>query len=221
MIAHGQNKTRRIGRELLFWFGTILIFLLVTGALTEARVIPTRFMEPTLLIGDHVLIDRIGYDVSFPFSPYHWRLWRKPHRLQMIIFRAPIPGPAQDFIERLIGMPGDLVEIRQGVVYVNDSVLSEPYRRGAPNPTDNYGPIAVPAGNYFVLGDNRSISFDSRNWGFVPDSNVWGTPLLIYLSIEAPEEAWQPGELGTRLRAYWNAIGHPHLIRWNRLFRFV
>lgn len=186
--------------------------------MVQARVIPSGSMERTLLVGDHLLMSRIGYDASVPFTHYHLRLWREPRRQQMIIFRAPLPGPDQDFIKRLIGMPGDVVEIRKGVVFVNGSPLAEPYRNGDPHPSDSYGPVTVPARSYFVLGDNRDDSYDSRYWGYVPESDILGTPMFIYMSVEAPDDAWQPGEARERFYAYLNAVLHPHLIRWHRLF---
>jgi signal peptidase I len=213
-----EHHDGQAARQLLFWFGLALAFLLVTGTMLEARMIPTRSMERTLLVGDHLLISRFGYDASFPFSRLRWRLWREPHRLQLILFRAPIPGPEQGFIERLIGIPGDTIEIRRGVVYVNDSALAEPYRSTPPAPTDNYGPVIVPTASYFFLGDNRNISFDSRHWGFVPDANIMGAAFVIYMSIDAPYDAWQPGEVHDRLDAYLNALLHPRLVRWHRLF---
>jgi signal peptidase I len=225
-VVAAENGPRQLdgshaARQALFWLGLALAFLLITGTMLEARVIPTRSMERTLLVGDHLLISRFGYDATVSFSQFHRRLWRVPHRFQLILFRAPIPGPEQGFIERLIGMPGDTIEIRRGVVYVNDSALAEPYRSTPPTPTDNYGPITVPAASYFFLGDNRSVSFDSRQWGFVPDANIMGAAFVIYMSIEAPYDAWQPGELHARLDAYLNALLHPHLVRWRRLFTLL
>lgn len=225
-VVTAENEPRQLdngqaARQALFWLGLPLAFLLITGTMLEARVIPTHAMEPTLLAGDHLLISRFGYDATVPFSRFHWRLWRVPHRLQLVLFRAPIPGPEQGFIERLIGMPGDTIEIRRGVVYVNDSALAEPYRSTPSAPTDNYGPITVPAASYFFLGDNRSVSFDSRQWGFVPDENIVGAAFVIYMSIDAPYDSWQPGELHARLDAYLNALLHPRLVRWRRLFTLL
>jgi signal peptidase I len=208
---------QRILRELLSWVWVILAFLFITGTIVQARVIPSGSMEQTLLIGDHLLMSRIGYDASLPFTPYHMRLWREPRRQQMIIFRSPNTG-GQDLIKRLIGLPGEIVEIRAGVVLISGVALSEPYRSGPPNPSDNYGPATVPPQSYFVLGDNRDASYDSRYWGFVPESNILGTPVVIYMSLQAPEEAWQPGRLRERFYAYANALIHPDLVRWRRLF---
>ena len=221
VIAEDQVRQHRGAHQALFWLGLAMAFLVITGTMLEARVIPTRSMEPTLLVGDHLLVSRLGYGATIPFSRFHWRLWREPHRSQLILFRAPIPGPEQGFIERLIGMPGDTIEIRQGVVYVNDSALAEPYRNAPPSPTDNYGPITVPEASYFFLGDNRNVAFDSRHWGFVPDANIMGAAFMIYMSVDAPYDAWQPGEFHARLDAYLNAFLHPRLVRGHRLFTLL
>lgn len=210
--------TRRVLRELLSWVWIILIFLFVTGTIVQARVIPSSSMENTLLIGDHLLMSRIGYDASLPFTQYHYRLWREPHRQQMIIFRSP-NEPGLDLVKRLIGMPGDTVEIRSGVVFIDGKELPEPYRNGSPNPNDNYDETRVPSGSYFVLGDNRDNSYDSRFWGFVPEDNILGTPLVIYMSVEAPDEAWESGRIRQRIAAYANVLLHPWRgVRWKRLF---
>jgi len=207
---------RRISRELLSWLWVALAFLFITGTMVQARVIPSGSMEQTLLVGDHLLMSRIGFDVSLPFTQYHLRLWRDPDRQQMIIFRSPNEA-GLDLIKRIIGLPGDTVEIRAGVVSINGAALAEPYRNGPPNPSDDYGPATVPEQNYFVLGDNRDGSYDSRYWGFVPESNILGTPLVIYMSLQAPDEAWQPGRFRERIYAYASVLLHPGSVRWRRL----
>lgn len=205
-------------REALSWLWVILAFLLITGTIVQARVIPSGSMENTLLVGDHLLMSRLGYDAEVPMTQYHLRLWREPSRQQIVIFRAPLPG-APDYIKRLIGLPGDKVEIREGVVYINGKKLDEPYRAAPPNPLDNYGPATVPPREYFVMGDNRDDSYDSRYWGFVPHANIIGTPILVYMSIDAPGDAWNPGHVRDRLFTYVNALIHPSQIRWHRIFK--
>jgi signal peptidase I len=219
MSPEPSSLKSRLIRELISWVWVALAFVLITGTIVQARVIPSESMEDTLLVGDHLLVSRLGYGMGLPFTHYQLRLWREPHRQQMVIFHAPIPGTDEDFIKRLIAMPADNVEIRSGVVFVNGKALDEPYRLGPPNPDDNYGPVKIPAKNYFVLGDNREDSYDSRYWGFVPESAILGTPVLIYMSVDAPDDAWQPGQVRERLMAYANAVLHPRLVRWHRLFR--
>jgi len=206
-------------REAVSWFWVILAFLFIEGTLVQARVIPSGSMEKTVLIGDHLIVSRMGFDAGIPFTPLHSSLWREPKRQQIIVFRAPLPEMGfPDFIKRTIGLPGDLLEIRRGVVYINGGALAEPYRADPPNGSDNFGPVKVPAGEYFMMGDNRNNSYDSRFWGFVPRANIVGTPLLIYMSIDAPDEVWEPGHIGQRFATYLNALIHPGEVRWNRLF---
>lgn len=204
-------------REARGWLWVILAFLFIQGTLVQARVIPSESMVKTLLIGDHVLVTRFGYDAEVPFTGLHLTLWRKPHRQQMIVFHAPVDGHP-DFVKRIIGMPGDTLEIRAGAVWINGKPLMEPYLADTPDVWENRKPVKVPSDSYFVMGDNRNNSFDSRYWGFVPRSAIVGTPLFIYLSLDAPSEAWQPGHIRERLSAYGMALLHPDHIRWHRLF---
>ncbi|MGH9775640.1 MAG: signal peptidase I [Candidatus Acidiferrales bacterium] len=221
MIAEEEKKLttgQRIRREAVSWLWVILAFLFIEGTLVQARVIPSGSMEKTVLIGDHLIVSRIGFDAGVPFTDWHVPLWRNPQRQQVIVFKAPLPGEP-DYIKRDIGLPGDTIEVRKGVVFVNGKPLSEPYRKDPPNPGDNFGPVTVPPNEYFMMGDNRDDSYDSRYWGFVPRANIVGTPLMIYMSIDAPEEVWEPGHLGERFATYLNAIAHPSEVRWKRLFR--
>jgi signal peptidase I len=215
--AESRSFRQIIVRELLSWVWVALAFFLITGTMVQARVIPSASMEGTLLVGDHLLMSRFGYDIGLPFTRYHIRLWREPRRQQVVIFHAPLPDRDEDFIKRLIGMPGDTLQIRLGRVFVNGQALSEPYRHDPPNALDNFGPVTVPPRSYFVLGDNREDSWDSRDWGFVPESNIIGTPVVIYMSVQANEDAWQPGQVRERMYAYANALLHPRLVRWRRL----
>ena len=218
--ANGKMLSTKVWREVVSWFWVILIFVFVEGTLVQARVIPSGSMENTVLIGDHLILSRIGYDAGIPFTSWQVPLWRQPQRQQIMAFRAPFfeDGGYPDLIKRTIGLPGDTIEIKQGVVFVNGQALSEPYRPDPPNPMDNSGPYVVPAGNYFMLGDNRENSYDSRYWGFVPRANFIGTPVFIYMSIDAPEEVWDPGHLGERFETYLSAVIHPSEVRWKRLF---
>jgi signal peptidase I len=196
-----------------------MAFLFIEGTLVQARVIPSGSMEPTVLIGDHLIVSRIGYDAGIPFTDVHVPLWRQPKRQQIIVFKAPLPQEGNpDFIKRVIGLPGDTLEIRAGVVYVNGRRLSEPYRPDPPNPSEYRGPWHVPPGEYFMMGDNRENSYDSRYWGFVPRANIIGTPVMIYMSIDAPEEVWDPGHVVDRFETYLQVFIHPSEVRWKRLF---
>ena len=206
-------------REAIAWLWIILAFLFINGVIGQARVIPSASMENTMLIGDHLIMDRFGFDAGVPFTSWHAPLWRSPKRQEVIIFRAPVEG-SPDFVKRVIGMPGDTIEIHDGAVWINGAKLNEPYIKEQMDPIEKYGPVTVPPASYFAMGDNRSDSYDSRYWGFVPRANLIGVPVMIYLSIDAPApHAWEPGHLGERFQAYGSSIIHPSRIRWSRFFR--
>ena len=220
----------RVQREVVAWLWVGLIFLLINGTVGQARVIPSGSMENTLLIGDHLIMSRIGYDAGIPFTSIHTALWRNPHRQQIVIFRPPFDANAPDFVKRVIGLPGDVVDVRGGAVWINGKRLQEDYTVGRSDPPDpmQYAgafqglasafPFTVPPDNYFVMGDNRENSFDSRFWGPVPRANIIGTPVIIYMSLTAPQEAWDSGGVRLRMLAYANALIHPGTVRWKRLF---
>ena len=240
----------RVWSEIVSWFWVILAFMLIEGTLVQARVIPSGSMENTVLIGDHLIVSRIGYDAGIPFTSWHIPLWRNPKRQQIIVFRAPLPEQGYpDFIKRCIGVPGDHIRIADGNVYVNETRLNEPYALHQPwaadSSAENFPPkdkdytlegrarpqwslempqhivngeLVVPPGDYFMMGDNRDNSNDSRFWGFVPREDIIGTPVIIYMSIDAPEEVWDPGHIGERFETYLKAFIQPSEIRWRRLF---
>jgi len=244
--AKRQVETKdRVWREVVSWFWVIVAFLLIEGTLVQARVIPSGSMENTVLIGDHLIVSRIGYDAGIPFTNVHVPLWRNPKRQDIVVFRAPLPNEGNpDFIKRVIGVPGDRVRIVGGQVYVNGTAIQEPYaffsrgrmdgeeypptngsefmltpewREELPHHVVN-GELVVPPREYFMMGDNRENSYDSRYWGFVPRENVIGTPVMIYMSIDAPEEVWDPGHVGERFATYLSVFIHPSEVRWKRLF---
>jgi signal peptidase I len=211
------SRNQFIRREIFAWMWVALAYMLLNGTVGQARMVPTGSMENTILIGDHLLMSRIGYDVGIPFTGVHVPLWRNPKRQQMIVFRPVTERDDPDLVKRVIGLPGDLLDIRDGAVWINGQELVESYVTG---PTEALGmqtPYQVPDGCYFVMGDNRGNSFDSRFTGCVPRKNIIGTPVLIYMSVAAPSEKWEDGVVG-RLSAYGNALLHPSLIRWRRLF---
>jgi signal peptidase I len=218
---------QRAKREALAWLWIILAFLFIYSCVGQARVIPSESMENTLLVGDHLIMSRLGYDIGLPFTPWHVPLWRNPKRQQVVIIRAPQLEGAPDLIKRVIGVPGDTVQIHDGHVYVDGTQLNEPYLKEPDRPIEPDGTWKVPPGNYFVMGDNRSDSYDSRFWGFAPRNTLIGVPVMIYLSVDAAKnegdsrtQAWEPGHLVERFTAYANCIIHPGRVRWKRLFRF-
>lgn len=245
--AAAPTAQQRIWREVVSWFWVILAFLFIEGTLVQARVIPSGSMENTVLIGDHLIVSRIGFDAGIPFTPYHVPLWRSPKRQEIIVFRAPLPDEGNpDFIKRCIGLPGDRIKMVGEQVYINGAPLNEPYVRPSPDGSSAFqhfppsdpamdgrlrpewaaelpqhvaqGELVVPPGEYFMMGDNRDNSYDSRYWGFVPRDDIIGTPVIIYMSIRAPEDVWDPGHLGDRFATYLEVIIHPGEVRWRRLF---
>ena len=215
----------KVKSEIIAWFWVILAFMLINGTLGQARVIPSSSMENTLLVGDHLIMSRVGYDAGVPFTNWHVPLWRDPHRRQIIIFKPPFAPDLPDYVKRVIGLPGETVDVHDGAVWINGKRLEENYTLGRTEPPRPdalrvaYGglPYKVPENCYFAMGDNRENSEDSRYWGCVPRSNIIGTPVIIYMSLEAPREAWN-GDILARFKAYANAVIHPSTVRWRRLF---
>src|SRR5271156_5753177 len=125
---------QRIQREIVAWFWVALAFMLINGTIGQARVIPSGSMENTLLIGDHLIMSRIGYDAGIPLTNWHVPLWRNPHRQQVIIFKPPFAPDTPDYVKRVIGLPGDTVDIRGGGVWINGQKLHETYTIGPSEP---------------------------------------------------------------------------------------
>src|SRR4030095_10064400 len=148
--ADKKNEPRltmeqRVRREIVAWFWVGLAFLLINGAVGQARVIPSESMQNTLLVGDHLIMSRVGYDAGIPFTNLHVPLWRNPKRGQIVIFRPIIPGETSDVIKRVIGLPGETVDVREGSVWINGKRLEDPYTGGRTDPADPerfLGPIA-------------------------------------------------------------------------------
>jgi signal peptidase I len=219
---------QRISREIIAWFWVALAFMLINGTIGQARVIPSGSMENTLLIGDHLIMSRIGYDAGVPFTNWHVPLWRNPRRRQVIIFKPPFAPDTTDLIKRTVGLPGDTVDLRGGAVYINGQKLNESYAVGPTEPapagsappghSDIQFPYHVPDNCYFAMGDNRTNSYDSRFWGCVPRKDIIGTPVMIYMSLDVPSDAWEPGQIRERFLAYASAVLHPGVVRWRRLF---
>src|SRR5260370_16547951 len=125
---------QKISREAIAWFWVGLVFLLINGAVGQARVIPSESMQNTLLVGDHLIMSRVGYDAGIPFTNVHVPLWRNPKRGQIVIFRAVVPGENSDIIKRVIGLPGETVDVRDGAVWINGTRVHEDYTIGRTEP---------------------------------------------------------------------------------------
>jgi signal peptidase I len=179
---------------------TAVFVLFVMTFVVQAFRIPTGSMIPKLLVGDFVLVNKMAY--ARPTSPLEALLLPdKPiERKDIIVFKWP-GDLRKDYVKRVIGLPGEKVELRGKELYINGQAIDEPYAifREDVAVRANYGPIVVPPGRLFVLGDNRDDSLDSRSWGYVPLSYVKGRPWVIYFSYAA----------------------HPFRIRWGRLFKIV
>jgi len=184
----------------------LLLALIIRAYVVQAFKIPSGSMIPTLLVGDHILVTKFIYGTKIPFTDKKILVFREPRRNDVIVFKYP-KDPDRDFIKRVIGVEGDVVEERNKVVYVNGKPLNEPYIQHTDNDIrsigmdvrDNFGPIYVPKGKLFVMGDNRDQSFDSRYWGFVDVSAVKGKAFIIY----------------------WSWDSNRHLPRLNRIGRLV
>ncbi len=165
----------------------ILIALFIRAFIVQAFKIPSGSMEPTLLIGDHLLVNKFTYGIKLPLIDKKVMIFNEPEREDIIVFIYP-QDKTKDFIKRVIGVPGDTIEIRQKKIYINGKLWQDShgvYRDSevtALVPRDNFGPVVVPPGHVMVMGDNRDHSYDSRFWGFVPFDQIKGKALILYWS---------------------------------------
>lgn len=194
------------------WTVTIILLLFGTTTLVQAFVIPTGSMEDTLLVGDHLLVDKLAFAPGGAISK-HLLPYEDVHRGDIIVFRYPI-DIKQTFVKRVMGVAGDRIHLENKRVFLNGHLLNEPYAIHKLDYIDSYrdnfpadpdaplyppaqvmleknvvnGNVVVPPGFYFAMGDNRDQSLDSRYWGFVPRENIIGKPLIIYWSYDATTE---------------------------------
>jgi signal peptidase I len=191
-----KSVVREYAEAFLF---AIILTLFIRTFVVQAFRIPSGSMENTLLVGDFLFVNKFIYGAHVPFTHTELPAVREPRRGDVIVFKYP-ENPKKDFIKRVIGLPGDKLEIRDKVVYINNKPLDETYvhfsdpsikPRGWRQPSifppgagnkDNYGPISVPSGRLFMMGDNRDDSDDSRFWGFLDESLIKGKAILIYWS---------------------------------------
>ena len=172
----------------------IVIALFIRTFVVQAFKIPSGSMKPTLQIGDHILVNKFSYGIQIPYMGKVIFPVGDPQHGDIVVFKFPV-DPRKDFIKRVIGAGGDVVEIQDKTVYVNGKplnhdvgVYTDPRTiAGSLKPRDNFGPITVPKGALFVMGDNRDESFDSRFWGFVPVRDVSGKAFIIYWSWDSDE----------------------------------
>ncbi len=231
------------------WAVTILLLLFGTTTLVQAFVIPTGSMEDTLLIGDHLLVDKLAYAPSGPISKYLLP-YEQPKHGDIIVFRYPV-DISQTFVKRVIGVPGDRLKMINRIVYRNGIRLNEPYvyhkfpydpgRDNFPGDPSAFaeglqsqlqremldshvkdGEIVVPPNTYFAMGDNRDNSLDSRYWGFVPRENIIGKPLIIYWSYRASTEDLAGSSVGS-LVSHFVDLGEHFFsrTRWDRTLHVI
>jgi signal peptidase I len=244
-----QSKARR--RSILDLKSLLAILVIVLFVITfaaQAFRVPSESMENTLLAGDFLLADKVH---SAEGGLWSWiLLYRDIQRGDVIVFHYPV-DPGTYFVKRVIAVPGDRLYLKDKVVYLNGVPLQEsyaihalsdhnPYRDNFPDlhhlsgsvnenwrvqlqQTLNGGELTVPAGRYFVMGDNRDRSLDSRYWGFVPRVNIMGRPLLIYLSLRGMDDAdGESGHSDDKLYPSGQVLAHFfQLARWDRMFRLV
>ena len=230
------------------WTITILLLLFGTTTLVQAFVIPTGSMEDTLLIGDHLLVDKLAYAPSGKFSKFILP-YSEPKHGDIIVFRYPV-DISQTFVKRTIGVPGDHIKIVNQQIYRNGVKLNEPYvyhknpypdsyRDNFPGAEPNLlmlmdqakemlannvvnGEVVVPKDSFFAMGDNRDNSLDSRYWGFVPRENIIGKPLIIYWSYDANTESLASSSVNALSRHFLDLAQHFFTkTRWNRTFRLI
>ena len=185
----------------------VLLALIIRQFAVQAFTIPSGSMMDTLLIGDYILVNKFLYGAEIPFTDMHMPGLRAPERGDVIVFKYP-NDETRHFIKRIIAIGGDTIQVRDNRVWLNGKLLDEPYvRQGSPHVISSsqcgylYAcePLRVPSGSYFVMGDNRDNSQDSRYWGFVKRAKIRGKAFLIYWS--------------------WN--GESHWLRWSRLGHYL
>ena len=182
----------------------VILALFIRTFVVQAFKIPSGSMKDTLLIGDHILVNKFVYGVKAPFMKRTLIPIGDPQRGDIIVFEFP-EDPSKDFIKRVVGLPGDVIELHNKKLHVNGAAVQDSHGihkdpkivPGRQQPRDNLGPITVPKGKLFVMGDNRDFSYDSRFWGFVDLVAVKGKAFIIYWS-------WDKEEFGVR----WSRLGN-------------
>jgi signal peptidase I len=205
--AKNPQKTKSVLREYAEAIIIALVLaLFIRTFVIQAFKIPSGSMIPTLLIGDHILVNKFLYGIKNPITGSTWVEIKHPQRGDVIVFKYPV-NPKQDFIKRVVGVAGDQIKIIDKNLYVNDTLLELPQTQhvdpnilpGSVSPRDNMGPITVPPNSVFVMGDNRDNSHDSRFWKFVKLKEVKGKAIILYWS--------------------WNKENFS--VRWNRIFDLI
>ncbi len=180
----------------------VVLAILLRTFVVQAYKIPSGSMLQTLQIGDRLLVGKFSYGIKIPFTEQYLIEFDGPKHGDIIVFQAP-PNPEIDYVKRVIGVPGDVIEIRDKKVIRNNQPLDEPYVRfisDRPSAANNMAPQTIPAGQYFVMGDNRDASEDSRVWGTVPRGYIHGRAWIIYWSWDSSDS----NDSGLR----WSRLGN-------------
>ena len=213
----------------------VILALFIRTFVVQAFKIPTGSMENNLLIGDHLLVNKLV------LGPTMWPIERALlpigtiRRRDVLVFKYP-EEPERDFIKRVIGLPGETLEVREKKVYINGAPLDEPYAHYLTPAADEsqyhevtsfdvrerYGPVTVPPNQYFMMGDNRDNSQDSRYWGFLPRENIKGRALVIYWSYEAGRQDYQDESAGATVKGLVSVFTHFFTrTRWDRMLHQI
>jgi signal peptidase I len=212
----------------------VILALFIRTFVVQAFKIPTGSMEENLLIGDHLLVNKFVYGPTASSLEETLLPIDTISRGNVIVFKYPVE-PERDFIKRVIGLPGETVEVRERKVYINGTPIDEPYAHyllpassadyhevTSFDVRERYGPVTVPADHYFVMGDNRDNSQDSRYWGFLPRSLVKGRALVIYWSYESERTDLEEAGAGATLRNVASVVTHFFTrTRWSRMFHQI
>jgi signal peptidase I len=232
MTKDRKPRDRSVVREYFELIAETAVFVFfVMTFVVQAFQIPTGSMEPTLLVGDFLLVNKLVY--STPVYPLEKVVLprRDIRRHDIVVFKYP-KELYKDYVKRVVGLEGEKIEIKDKQVFVNDQPIAESYKvhndsqvftkngfyRYDDTIRDNFGPVVVPPGHLFVMGDNRDNSADSRYWGFLPLDNIKGKPWVIYFSYRAERDAYMKNSLGDRVKKLVSFIPKA---RWKRMFRLV
>lgn len=190
----------------------VLLALFIRTFIVQAFKIPSGSMLPTLKVGDHLLVNKFSYGLKMPFVGTVLIPWKEPERGDVVVFRFP-KDRSVDYIKRVVGIPGDTVTIKNKRVFINGEAIADPHAHytsamildGKASPRDNFGPVTVPKGSIFVMGDNRDNSYDGRFWGFVDQRDVLGKAFILYWSWDLEKPLFSLDRV-TSVR--WSRIGN-------------
>ncbi len=232
--ARPKSRWREYGESV---FIALALALIIRAFVIQAFSIPSSSMEPTLLVGDYLLVNKFSYGIRNPFTNKIWISTGKPQRGDITVFIYP-QDPTKDYIKRVIGLPGDRIQITNKKLYINGQLTQIPppsedpqapravYREKDITPTqrDNFGPMVVPPNAYFVMGDNRDKSYDSRFWGFVSLDAMRGKAFIIYFSWQGQTKTFffpslLKGAQGLIFNFSWN--DKVFQVRWDRIGKLI